>query len=164
MKSNFKIIISKEVNINEFKLIIKSVLLNGICLKIHKSLIILGWVKYFCNASHNKGVSNIFVTWSMRTSQIFCNILVTWGTTWRLQMLLLSSWKWCAKMDCKMLSSSDILFMHLNGFVSMAWNTVSESRVLGLSDFAWLSRFLQPKQNFFNPPLTLFSFYLLFNK
>ena len=33
-------------------------------------------------------------------------------------------------------------------FASMAWNTALESMVLGLSDFVWSLRFLQPKQYF----------------
>ena len=32
----------------------------------------------------------------------------------------------------------------------MAWSMALESTVLGLPDFAWLLKFLQPKQNFLN--------------
>ena len=43
----------------------------------------------------------------------------------------------------------------LSGFVSLAWRTALKSMLLGLLDFAWLSRVLQPKQNFFNHLVTV---------
>ena len=47
---------------------------------------------------------------------------------------------------CEMLSSPDTLRVQLSWFASITWETTSESKVL--PDIAWLSRFLQCKQNF----------------
>ena len=85
-----------------------------------------------------------------RVSQKFCNILVAWGTIQQLWMLLLSSWKCWTTLDCEIPNSSDTfqgLFME---FALMAWRTALESMILGLSDLAWSSGFLQPEQNFLN--------------
>ena len=45
---------------------------------------------------------------------------------------------------------------------SIAWSTDSESMILGLLNFAWSASFLQPKQNFFDPLGTTFSFFFFF--
>ena len=63
-------------------------------------------------------------------------------------MLLRVSWGWQSKLDCEMRSSPDTLWMLLARFASM---------VFSLLDFAWLPKFLQPEQNFFNHPVTVLS-------
>ena len=53
-------------------------------------------------------------------------------------------------LDCEMLNLPDTFRMLLARFASMAWSTPSEPIVLSLPDLAWLSKFLQSKQNFSN--------------
>ena len=90
-----------------------------------------------------------------RVSQKFCNILITWGTIWQLLVFLPRSWKWWTILGREMLTLPDTLQVQLAVFVFMAWSTVSESMFLELVDFAWLLRFLQPKQNILNYLLTV---------
>ena len=71
-----------------------------------------------------------------------------YGTYWQLKMLLLRSWRWQTTLDCKKLSSPDTLWVLLTGFPYMTLSMALEPMVLGLPDLSWLSRFLQPKQNF----------------
>ena len=47
-----------------------------------------------------------------RVSQKFCNILVTLGTIWQLQMLFLWSWRWRTTEKCNMASSLNTLCTH----------------------------------------------------
>ena len=47
------------------------------------------------------------------------------------------------------------LAWYLPSFSLRLGSTASESTVWGLAVLAWLSRFLQPEQNFFNHPVTL---------
>ena len=85
-------------------------------------------------------------------SQKFCNILVTWGTIWQLQLLRL--WRGQIALDFEILCLPDTLQVQLTVFVSMVWSMTSESTLLGLPDLAWLLRFLQAEQNFLNHLVT----------
>ena len=67
---------------------------------------------------------------------------------------LLGLWSWRTTLDCEKLSSPDILQVLLAGFTTMTWCTALESTVFGLFNLAWLSRFLQPKQNYLNHLVT----------
>ena len=73
-----------------------------------------------------------------------------WGTIPKFRMLLPRLWKWPTTLDCEMPSLSLTIHELLVGFTSVGWSTAPESIVLGLSDFSWSLRLLQPKQNFLN--------------
>ena len=49
----------------------------------------------------------------------------------------------------------DILWVLLITFAFMAWSTALESTLLDQPNFAWLLRFLQSEQNFFNHLVTV---------
>ena len=49
-----------------------------------------------------------------------------------------------------MASSPDTLRVSLTGFAYMAWSPALESTFLKQPDLAWLSKFVQPEENFFN--------------
>ena len=90
------------------------------------------------------------LTW---VSQKFCNILVTSGTIWLLQILLLMLWTWWSLLNCVMLSLPDTLQMLLTEFSSMAWSMSPEYTVLDLPNLSYLSRLLETEKNFLNHPV-----------
>ena len=85
-----------------------------------------------------------------RVCQRFCNILVTWSTVRRFHMRLKRSWSWQTRQDCEMSSSPDTCRICLYNLDYIAWR----STLLGLPEFTWSSRFLQPE--FSNPLVTVF--------
>ena len=72
-----------------------------------------------------------------------------WGIIWQLRMLLLRLWKQLTTMDYEMPSLSNILWVQLARFASMAWSIVLESMILSQLGLAWLLRFLQLEWNYF---------------
>ena len=87
-----------------------------------------------------------------RMSQKFCNILVMWGSTKLLWMLLPRLWMWQNTLEYEMPSSLDTLQVILT--------TALDSTVLGLPDLTWSSKFLLLVWNFFDQ----LHFHLLHNK
>ena len=81
------------------------------------------------SSMENKENFDIF-TLNIKLNQRFSNILVMWRTTWQLQMLLLRLWKQLTTMDYEMPSLSDILWVWLARFASMAWSIVLESNLI----------------------------------
>ena len=70
-------------------------------------------------------------------------------------MILQRSWWWQTTLNWEMSSSPDTLKVLLAGFVLIVWSMTLESMLFGLSDLAWLSRFLKPKKNFLNHLVTV---------
>ena len=85
-----------------------------------------------------------------RVSQLFCYILVTWGTIRTLRVFLQRLWRWRTTLDRDMQSLPDTHSVLLTRFASMSWSTASESIILGLLDLSWSLKFLQLEQNFLN--------------
>ena len=98
---------------------------------------------------------DIFMKKTIKVGQKLCSILVMWGNFRQLLILLLRFWRWWTTLDWEMPSLPDTLWVLITGFVSLDWNMALESMVLGLPEFAWLSRFLQPKWNFLNHLVTV---------
>ena len=61
-------------------------------------------------------------------------------------MFLSVLWRWRTILDYMMPNSPDTLQVLLTGFAFMGWSMTLESMVLGLPDFTWSLRFLQPEK------------------
>ena len=68
---------------------------------------------------------------------------------------LLRSRRWQTTLDCEMPSSPDTLRVPLAWFASTAWGVASTFTLLGPSDLAWSSTFLQHERNFSNHQVTI---------
>ena len=58
-------------------------------------------------------------------------------------------------LDYEMPNSRYTLLALITGFATLTWSTAIDSTILGRPYIAWLSKFMQPEQNFFNHMVTL---------
>ena len=91
---------------------------------------------------------------TIRVSEMFFHIVVTWDIIQQLRLLLIWLWKWCTPLDCKMLNSPDTKVL-LARFADVACSTAPKSTLLVLLNHTLSSRFLGPEQNFLDNLVTV---------